>query len=243
MAVPTLPLTTTVVPNFSISEGLPSGPTTSRMESPAFSMLSSMVVLPMACTTMVTVPALGSASAMVSGMRSPQSSSRTMTNCPGRCLRAIRGALITNSLIPRANGRASTISNTIPSTLDSAGVCTLSLWHTSHTRRSSMDRAPLDIRRRRLAVDGVPENVEHSRESSPADRRLQRPASVFHRDAADETLGGGQRDSTHAMRVELSQHLNGNLPVLRVQQRIDGRQMCIEPYIDDTAAHRDHREG
>ena len=104
-----------------------------------------------------------------------------------------------------------------------------------------MDRAPLDIRRSRLAVDGVPEDVEHSRESSLADRRLQRPASVFHRDATDETLGGGQRDSTHAMRVELSQHLDSNFPVLRVQQRIDGRQMCIEPNIYDTAAHRDHR--
>ena len=55
-----------------------------------------------------------------------------------------------------------------------------------------------------LAVDGVPENVEHSRENSFADRRLQRPARVFHRDAADETLGGGQRDSTHTMRIELS---------------------------------------
>ena len=29
-------------------------------------------------------------------------------------------------------------------------------------------------------------------------------------------------------------------PLLRVQQRVDGWQMCIEPYIDDTAAHRDH---
>src|ERR1035438_6039205 len=104
-----------------------------------------------------------------------------------------------------------------------------------------MDRAPLDIRRSRLALDGVPEDVEHSRESSLADRRLQRPASVFHRDAMDETLCGGQRDSTHAMRVELSQHLDSNFPVLRVQQRIDGRQMCIEPNIYDTAAHRDHR--
>src|ERR1035438_5774305 len=88
-----------------------------------------------------------------------------------------------------------------------------------------MDGAPLDICRRRLAVDGVPENVEHSRKSSLADRRLQRPARVFHRYAADEALCGSQSDSTHAMRVELSQHLYGNLPVLRVQQRIDGRQM------------------
>jgi hypothetical protein len=67
-----------------------------------------------------------------------------------------------------------------------------------------MDCAPLDLRRRRLAVDGVPEHVEHSRKNSLADRRLQRPARVFHHDAAREALGGGQRDSTHATRVELS---------------------------------------
>jgi hypothetical protein len=49
----------------------------------------------------------------------------------------------------------------------------------------------------------IAENVEHSRENSLADRRLQRPARVFHRGAAGQALGGGQRDSTHAMRVEL----------------------------------------
>ncbi len=133
IAVPTLPLTITVVPNCSISEGLPRGPTTSRMESPASSRLSSMVVLPMACTQMVMVPAWGSASAMVRGMRSPESSSRTMMNCPGRCFFAMRGALITNSLIFCARGRASTISNTVPSTFDSAEGRTFSLWHTSQS--------------------------------------------------------------------------------------------------------------
>ena len=67
-----------------------------------------------------------------------------------------------------------------------------------------MDCAPLDICRRRLAVDGVPENVEHARENSLADRRFQRPARVLHRHAAGEALGGGQRNSAHAMRIELS---------------------------------------
>ena len=107
--------------------------------------------------------------------------------------------------------------------------------------RGSMDGAPLDIRRRRLAVDGVPENVEHARENPFADRRLQLPARIFHGVAAGQTFGGGQCDSTHAMRVELSQHLDGDFPFLRVQQRVDGRQMLIEPYIHDAAAHRDHR--
>jgi hypothetical protein len=85
-----------------------------------------------------------------------------------------------------------------------------------------------------------PENVEHSRKSSLADRRLQRSASVFHRATADEALGGGQRDSAHVMRIELSQHLNGNCPVTRVQQRVDGRQVFIEPYIHDAATDRGH---
>src|ERR1035441_8667591 len=61
---------------------------------------------------MVTVPASGLASAMVSGMRSPASSSRTMTNWPGFCFLAMRGALISNSFMPRAKGRAATIGNT-----------------------------------------------------------------------------------------------------------------------------------
>ncbi len=67
-----------------------------------------------------------------------------------------------------------------------------------------MDGAPLDICRRGFTVDGVSENVEHPRENSLADRRLQLPARVFDRTAADEALGIGKRDSTHAMRVELS---------------------------------------
>src|ERR1017187_8603116 len=104
-----------------------------------------------------------------------------------------------------------------------------------------MDRAPLDIRRRRLAVDGVAENVEHARENPLADRRLQLPARVHHRISAGQALGGGQCDSAHAMRVELSQHFDGNFPFLRVQQRVDCRQVRIEPYIYDAAAHRNHR--
>ncbi len=67
-----------------------------------------------------------------------------------------------------------------------------------------MDCSPLHIFRHPLAVDGIPENVEHSRENSLADRSLQRPASVFHHDTASETLGRSQRDSTYVVRIELS---------------------------------------
>ena len=48
-----------------------------------------LVVAPTAWNTMVTVPACGSQSFMVRGMRSPLSSMRSMTNCPGLILRAI----------------------------------------------------------------------------------------------------------------------------------------------------------
>ena len=78
-------------------------------------------------------------------------------------------------------------------------------------RRSPMHRTPLDIGQRRFAVDGVAEHVEHPRENSLADRRLQRPARVLHRHAASETLRGRQRDSAHVMRIELRQHLDDDL--------------------------------
>ena len=67
-----------------------------------------------------------------------------------------------------------------------------------------MDGAPRHVRNFPFPVDGVAEHVEHARKNALADRRLQRSARVFHRDAAGEALGGGQRDATHAMRVELS---------------------------------------
>lgn len=67
-----------------------------------------------------------------------------------------------------------------------------------------MDCAPLDIRRRRQAVDGVSEHVEHARENFLADRRLQRPAGVFHHHATREDFGRGQRNPAHVICVELS---------------------------------------
>jgi hypothetical protein len=51
---------------------------------------------------------------------------------------------------------------------------------------------------------------------------------------------GGQRYTTTGMRVELSQNLDGNFSILRVQQRVDRRQVVIEAYIDDATPHRDH---
>ena len=95
MAVPRPPPMTHARFEPSSSVGLPSGPTKSSSASPALSVASRIVVAPTAWNTMVTVPACGSAALMVSGMRSPCSSMRSMMNWPGLILRAISGARTT----------------------------------------------------------------------------------------------------------------------------------------------------
>src|ERR1035438_3355035 len=104
-----------------------------------------------------------------------------------------------------------------------------------------MNGAPLDICRWGFSVNGGSENVEHPRENSLADRRLQLPACVLNNTAADEALSIGQGDSTHAMGVKLSQDLDGYFPAFGVQQRVDVGQRFVELYIHDTPAHRDYR--
>ncbi len=91
-ATPTPPPAQSTVPNFSICVGLPNGPTTSSIKSPSFSAQSLVVESPTACTTNVMVPLLMSASAMVSGTRSPFLPTRTMTKLPAFLLFAISGA-------------------------------------------------------------------------------------------------------------------------------------------------------
>jgi hypothetical protein len=92
-----------------------------------------------------------------------------------------------------------------------------------------------------LAVDCAAEDIEHPRENALADRRLERSAGVFHCHAPREALGGGEGNSTYAMLVELGKHLDRNRALMCVQQGVDGRCVRIEPYVDDTSAHRDHR--
>ena len=94
-AVPTPPPTHTAWPDSISSVGWPSGPATSWMASPTWSAASSVVLVPIAWITSVMVPASGSMSAIVSGMRSAPGPCRTMTNWPGRRTFAIRGASTT----------------------------------------------------------------------------------------------------------------------------------------------------
>ena len=95
-ATPTPPPAQTTVPNFSMCVGCPSGPTTSATQSPSLRLQSLTDDRPTFCTTSVMVPRSMSASAMVSGMRSPFLSTRTITKFPALRLFAIRGASISN---------------------------------------------------------------------------------------------------------------------------------------------------
>ena len=92
-ATPRPPPTSTTWPTGSMCCGRPKGPTKSANSSPA-SYLSriSRVVAPSDCTTTVIVPRSRSKSATVSGMRSPASSSRSMTKWPGCADCAMSGA-------------------------------------------------------------------------------------------------------------------------------------------------------
>ncbi len=63
----------------------------------------------MPCTTMVTVPAVASQSASVSGISSPSVVGSTRTNWPARAVRAITGARTVNSSIPRLRCALATI--------------------------------------------------------------------------------------------------------------------------------------
>ena len=93
------------------SEGRPSGPAKSAKRSPSRKELILFDEMPMLCVTMVTVPASGSVSQMVRGMRSPCSSVRTMTNCPGSPEVATRGAFTRISTIEGESSRLEIISN------------------------------------------------------------------------------------------------------------------------------------
>ena len=85
----------TTVPNFSMWVGWPNGPTMSVMYSPTFRSQSFEDERPTFCTTSVIVPAFVSASAMVSGIRSPFSPILIITKWPALRDCAIRGASTT----------------------------------------------------------------------------------------------------------------------------------------------------
>ncbi len=91
-ATPSPPPTRTAFFRRSRWDSTPSGPMKSMTEEPSGRAIIWWVVFPTACTTTVTVPRPRSKSATVRGMRSPVSSMRTMTKCPGWHAFATSGA-------------------------------------------------------------------------------------------------------------------------------------------------------
>src|ERR1019366_3438809 len=114
-ATPSPPPTSTTVPSsLRIWLGKPSGPMKSRMLSPSRNANISKVVLPTAWTTTVTVPLATLKSATVRGMRSPCSSMRAMTKCPGRAARATSGAFTSQRKVVGPNCILRLMRNTTP---------------------------------------------------------------------------------------------------------------------------------
>ena len=107
-----------------------------------------------------------------------------------------------------------------------------------------MHRAPLDIGQSRATVDGIAEDVEHTREDSLPYRRLERAPRILHLHAASETLCRRQGNTADTMGIAMYQHLYNDAPFAAgSQHRVDRRQVLVEPHIHDAAAHRDHHTG
>src|ERR1039458_7988225 len=151
-------------------------------------------------------------------------------------------------LLPTGPGPMEAVmSNTFTKTLCrvSRGNLAVLLWVSlapwaGHAQEKT-DESAAELSRRVTELSALVQKLQTRVDELEGKPRLQLPARVHHRISAGQALGGGQCDSAHAMRVELSQHFDGNFPFLRVQQREIGRQVRIEPYIYDTAAHRNHR--
>ncbi len=105
-AMPTPPPTTTQVLFSGTSLGRPSGPATSRIASPGPSSARRCVVAPTAMK--ITRTRSPSTAEIVSGIRSPSGSTRTIRNCPARACRATCGASTTSACTRSASGSAST---------------------------------------------------------------------------------------------------------------------------------------
>ena len=104
-----------------------------------------------------------------------------------------------------------------------------------------MHRTPLDIGQCPFAVDGLAKDVEQTRRDSFAHRDSQRPARVLYRHTASGDLAWASMQSAHMPRVTLRQHFNDDVLVISsAQQRVDGRQMCIDLISTTPPAHRDH---
>jgi len=76
-----------------------------------------------------------------------------------------------------------------------------------------MDRAPLNVYRRRQTIYGIAEYVEHASKDVLADWRLERSTGILDTMTAGQTLGRRQRDAAYTMRIEQNQNFDRNLVV------------------------------
>ena len=90
--------------------GLPSGPVTEANSPPTGVSPISVVDRPTICTNRVMAPLSASAPPIVSGTRSPSSTTRTITNCPGCAFAATSGAYTSMRISP---GASSSLSSTL----------------------------------------------------------------------------------------------------------------------------------
>ncbi len=103
-----------------------------------------------------------------------------------------------------------------------------------------MDRAPLNIYRLRLTIDGSAEYVEHASKNVRTDGCLKRSTGILDMIAPGQTLGRRQRDAAYTMRIEQHQHLDRDFLVLSSsQKRVNWRYFTIKDHLYDAATDGD----
>jgi len=88
-----------------------------------------------------------------------------------------------------------------------------------------------------LLIDGLADNVDDSAEGLGADGDPDRIASVQHFLAADQALGGVERDGAHVAAAQVLRDLQNQTVAgaLHLQRVEDGGQCAFELNIDDGA--------
>ena len=103
-------------------------------------------------------------------------------------------------------------------------------------RRLAMDRPALDVRRRRLLVDRLADDVPDAPERLLAHRHGDRPTGIAHLEPAREPVGRVHRDGADAIVTEVLLHLRDQRALLL---SVTGRDVDAEGGIDLRQALRE----
>lgn len=104
-----------------------------------------------------------------------------------------------------------------------------------------MDWAPLNIYGRRLAIDGIPEYVEHTSKDLWTDWCLEWSTGVLDLVSTGQALSRSQRDAANAMGIEQHQHFDSNLVVRSgSQERVNRWDLPIKAHVNDAASDGDN---